>query len=146
MSLKHIIKHKKNFPIMSPSDTVMNAIERMRELESGVVVVVDGEKKLLGLLSERDVMFKIAAKHLDPKAMALDEVMTTDIIKIEDATASPEALNTMVEHRIRHLPVVTKDNEIVGVLSLRYLLHDRIDELRDELQALEAYLNDARGG
>jgi CBS-domain-containing membrane protein len=72
--------------------------------------------------------------------------MATEIIKIVDTISPKEALQTMVEGRIRHLPVVTKDNEIVGMLSLRYLLHDRINELRDELQRLEAYFNDAQGG
>lgn len=146
MSLKHIIKYKQNIPSLSPMDTVMDAIDQMRETGSGVVLIADDQNHLVGLFAERDAMFKIAASDLDPRKTLLGDAMVTDIIKIEDTISPTQALQTMVEGRIRHLPVVTKDNEIVGILSLRYLLHDRINELRDELQRLESYFNDAQGG
>lgn len=146
MPLKHIIKHKQNIPVMSPMDTVMQAIERMRDSGSGVVLVSDDSNHLVGLFAERDAMIKVAATDMDPRATSLADAMNADIIKIDEETSPTEALQIMVEGRIRHLPVVTKDNEIVGMLSLRYLLHDRIAELGEELERFEAYLNDSKGG
>jgi trk system potassium uptake protein TrkH len=146
MSLKNIIKLKQNIPIMSPNDSVMNAIQRMRETGSGCVLVSDKSNKLIGLYSERDVMIQLAERNLVPRLTKLEDVMLTEIIKIEDTTSPAEALQVMVDGRIRHLPVVTKDNEIVGMISLRYLLHDRIKELGEEIKGLQAYLNDAQGG
>lgn len=146
MPLSRLIKAKKNIPTMKASDTVMDAIREMIAQESGVVLVGDEDMRLTGLFSERDVMLKLISKGLDADTTSLDEVMTTDIIKVEDTVDSRAAIQTMVDGRIRHLPVVSSDNRIVGVLSLRYLLHDRITELLEECDNLEAYLNDAQGG
>ena len=52
----------------------------------------------------------------------------------------------MSDQRIRHLPVVSSENRVLGMVTLRYLLHDRIDDLISEVQSLEAYFNDAPGG
>jgi CBS domain-containing protein len=146
MSLRRILKLKKNFPILAADDSVMDAIRQMIALESGVVLVADKGHHLIGLLSERDVMTNVTAKKLDPEKTRLRDVMFTDIIKLTESATASDAIQTMVNGRIRHLPVVTDENEIVGLISLRYLLHDRIRELAEELDGLEAYLNDAPGG
>ena len=146
MQLSKLMKPKNNFPVMAASDTVDHAIREMIAQESGVVLVGDENMKLMGIFSERDVMLKLVSKGLDANKTCLDEVMTTDIIKVEDTVDARDAVQTMVDGRIRHLPVVTDENKIVGVLSLRYLLHDRIKELLEECNSLEAYLNDAQGG
>ncbi len=146
MSLRNIIKLKQNIPVLSPNDTVMKAIQQMRECGSGCVLISDKANKLIGLYSERDVMIQLAERNLAPRLTKLEDVMLTEIIKIEETISTAEALQVMVEGRIRHLPVVTKDNEIVGIISLRYLLHDRIKELGDELKGIQAYFNDAQGG
>jgi CBS-domain-containing membrane protein len=72
--------------------------------------------------------------------------MTTKVITVTEEIPISEAIQTMVDHRIRHLPVVDAENRITGIISLRYLLHDRINELVSEIRTLESYFNDAPGG
>ena len=146
MELDRFIKYKRDFPVMKPEDSVMAAINMMIERNSGVVLVSDSNNKLVGLFSERDAMVRVLAQQLNPNTTRLAKAMYTEIITRTPDISIEEALQTMVEGRIRHLPIVTKDNEIVGLISLRWLLHDRIRELMDDVEALESYLNDAPGG
>lgn len=145
MSLKKFVKIKA-IVVMSKGDSVMAAIDRMIEAGSGAVMVADPASRLIGLVTERDIVTRVTAKHLDPDATALGDIMTTKVITVTEDAPISEAIQTMVDHRIRHLPVVDPDNRIIGIISLRYLLHDRINELVSEIRALESYFNDAPGG
>ena len=143
MSLKQFIRT----PVltMSETDTVMDAINLMTEKKAGAVLIIEG-KKLKGIFTERDVMVKIVAGGVDPKVTALKDAMTTELIKVSNDTEFNEAVHIMAQHRIRHLPVITEEDETVGMISLRSLLHEKIDVLMGELRSLEAYFNDAPGG
>ena len=119
MSLHKILKQRKNLLIMSPSDTAMVAVKRMIEKESGVVLVADEKNHLVGLFAERDALENVLAKGLDANRTPLSDVMFTDIIKLTESATASDAIQTMVNGRIRHLPIVTDANEIVGLVSLR---------------------------
>ena len=131
---------------MSADETVKKAIGRMIDSGSGVVLVTSADGALEGIVSERDVMTRIAGEERDPKTTPLATIMTTEIVTAPLDTDIDRAIHTMREHRIRHLPVLDENDCIAGLISLRYLLHDRVDELIDEVRCLEAYMNDAPGG
>lgn len=133
-------------PHMNEVDSVMEAISQMIESKSGCVLVTCPKDELLGIVTERDVMTRVTAEGLDPRSTRLAEVMTTKITTIPLETSLNDAVHIMSDQRIRHLPVVDSDNKVLGMVTLRYLLHDRIDDLISEVQSLEAYLNDAPGG
>lgn len=146
MPLQRLVKPVGKFPTMKATDSVMDGINSMISQESGVVMITDDDSHLEGIFSERDVMLKITSKGLDATSTLLSDVMTTEIIKVLDTVDAHEAIQIMVDGRIRHLPVVTNENTLVGLISLRYLLHDRIKDLLEECNSLEAYLNDSHGG
>ncbi len=131
---------------MRESETVITAIEQMIESKSSSVLVTCPQDELLGIVTERDIMTRVTAIGRDPKTTRLAEVMTTEITTIPEETSLNDAIHIMSEQRIRHLPVVNSDNRVLGMVTLRFLLHDRIDDLISEVQNLEAYLNDAPGG
>ena len=145
MSLKRFIKQS-SIPYMSADDMVKEAIGRMIDSGSGVVLVTDAGGALEGIVSERDVMTRVAGEERDPKTTTLATIMTTKVVTAPLETDLDKAIYTMREHRIRHLPVLDEKGCIAGMISLRYLLHDRVDELIDEVRSLEAYMNDAPGG
>jgi len=144
MSLKPFLKNT-SLLMLTENDTAMRAIEVMVEHRSGAVLVGD-LTDVRGIFSERDVMTRIVLAGNDPNSTLLRDVMTTDITVASEDIDLNDAIYLMSEKRIRHLPVVKANGEMVGMISLRYLLHDRINELVNEIQTLESYLNDSPGG
>jgi CBS domain-containing protein len=144
-SINRFIKMRQT-PHMRETDFVMNAITQMMETKSGAVLVTCPHDELLGIVTERDIMTRVTAEGRDPHTTRLAEVMTTEITTITENVSLNDAIRLMSRERIRHLPVVDPDNKVLGMVTLRYLLHDRIDDLISEVQSLEAYLNDAPGG
>lgn len=95
--------------------TAADAAGLMRQMDVGVIPIRDGER-LLGLVTDRDLVLRVMAARLDPLAMPLADVMTAHTISVSpDAQLSDAQL--MADHKIRRLPVV-KDEELVGILSL----------------------------
>ncbi len=91
-------------------------------------------------------MSRIVLAGKDPNMTLLRDVMTADITVASEDIELTDAIRLMSEKRIRHLPIMKANGEMAGMISLRYLLHDRINDLVNEIQALEGYLNDAPGG
>lgn len=127
--------------------SVADAIRTMLDLHVGAVSVVDGERRVAGIFTERDVLQKISLSGRDPATIPVREVMTTPVEMATLNTGGGEALATMVEQHYRHLPVVDDEGKLLGMLSIRNLLQARVDDLTRELDALEQYTSsDGIGG
>jgi CBS domain-containing protein len=126
---------------------VADAIRMMLDLHVGAVSVVDGERRVAGIFTERDVLQKVALGARNPATIPLREVMTTPVEMATLNTGAGEALATMLEQHYRHLPVVDDEGKLLGMLSIRNLLQSRVDDLTRELDALEQYTSsDGIGG
>lgn len=126
--------------------TVMDSIRKMVETGAGAVAVTSGNK-LRGIFTERDVVKKIVSEGRDAKTTRVADVMTTKIVTVKSDTSVQQALTIMKQNKIRHLPIVNATGEIEGMASLRYLMHNQLDVMLDELQTLEAFLTaDGPGG
>ncbi|HLK32818.1 MAG TPA: CBS domain-containing protein [Terriglobales bacterium] len=127
--------------------TVADAIHMMLDLHVGAVSVVDGERRVAGIFTERDVLQKVSLSGRNPASFPVREVMTTPVEMATLDTGAGEALATMVEQHYRHLPIVDDEGKLLGMLSIRNLLQWRVDDLTRELDALEQYTsNDGFGG
>jgi CBS domain-containing protein len=125
---------------------VLQAVEAMTQNRTGACVVID-DGRLVGCFTERDVMSRVVSKKLDPAKVPIGEVCTKQLVTATPDMAEAVALRTMVERHIRHLPVVDGQGKFVGMLSLRRLLQERVDELSLQLEELHAYVTaDALGG
>lgn len=124
----------------------MDAVRTMHEEHIGAVAVVDNDR-LAGIFSERDLMYRVVLEGLDPDHTRVGDVMTSPVITIERVMTAEDALRLMDEKQIRHLPVVNIDGKLAGMLSVRGLLHEKVQELTDQLDSLEAYFSaDGAGG
>ncbi len=133
---------------VTSTTTVLAAVEAMAKNRTGACVVVD-DGELKGLFTERDVMTKVVLKQLDPSKVPVGDVCTiaTALITASPTTPEHQALRTMIDRHVRHLPVVDENGALVGMLSLRKLLQHRVDELSAQLESLHAYIAaDALGG
>jgi CBS domain-containing protein len=124
-----------------------DAIYLMLDRRVGAVAVVDEERRVAGIFTERDVLRKLALSGRDPHDTPVRELMTTPVELATQTTSPGEALATMIDRHFRHLPIVDPDGRLLGMLSIRNVLQWRIDDLSQELDSLEQYVaNDGPGG
>jgi CBS domain-containing protein len=124
-----------------------DAIRLMLDRHVGAVGVIDSAGLVAGIFTERDVLRKLSLTGRNPEATPVRELMTTPVELATIDTRPGEALATMLERHFRHLPVVDNAGKLLGMLSIRNLLEQRIDDLSHELDALEQYVtNDGPGG
>ncbi len=131
---------------VSRNATVMEAVEIMAAARVGSVLVVD-DNRLEGIFSERDVMLRVVMEHRDPRKTAVEEVMTSPVHSISTRTTGDQALTIMVQEHIRHLPVVDEKGRAQGIVSMRNLLEEKVQDLHQQLDSLESYITaDGIGG
>jgi CBS domain-containing protein len=124
-----------------------DAIHIMLDRRVGAVAVLDQERRVAGIFTERDVLRKLALSNRDPHDTPVRDLMTTPVELATLATGPGEALATMIDRHFRHLPIVDPDSRLLGMLSIRNVLQWRIDDLTQELDSLEQYVaNDGPGG
>jgi CBS domain-containing protein len=100
--------------------SVLDAAKLMRQNDAGsVLVTVDGEH--VGIVTERDILYKIAAEDLPASSVPLRNVMSTTVFSTRSDTPIREALKLMAKHHIRRL-LVTEDGKAVGMVSQRSIL------------------------
>jgi CBS domain-containing protein len=125
-------------PVISPESTVAEAIRQMLEARVGAITVVDSERVVAGIFTERDVMRRVTYKGRDPKTTPVADVMTRPVELATEATTDAEALAVMLTRHYRHLPVVDGKGRLLGMASIRHVLCARVDELLEELQQQRA--------
>ncbi len=104
----------------TPGTTVMNCAQVMAAEHVSSILVL-GDNRLVGILTEKDIARKVVAKGLDPKATMVGDVMTKDLVAIEPDTTLYDAMITLNRSKIKHLPVV-KDNVVVGIITAMDIL------------------------
>lgn len=133
-------------PIVEPDVTVLEAVDVMARDRVGAVTVVENGS-LRGIFSERDLMLRVVRQRRDPAATYVREVMTVEVMTVTESATSEEAIGIMLSGHLRHLPILGSDGSVRGLLSIRALLEDKMDDLSHEVSSLEQYLaNDGPGG
>lgn len=116
----------------APDATVSEAARLMRDGKVGAVLVVQAER-LVGIFTERDVVYRVIAAGRDPAATVLREVMTPDPKTVAPEETFGYALLLMHENGFRHAPVV-KDGRVLGVVSARNALDPDLEEFVAEAE------------
>lgn len=114
-------------------DTSLNGAARlMRENHVGCLVVVDdsaGQRIVLGMLTDRDIVTAVVASDLDPAALSAGEVMTTDLVTAREDDSLIDLMRTMRRKGVRRIPVVGGQGELVGLVTLDDVLAILAEEL-----------------
>jgi CBS domain-containing protein len=132
---------------VSVEASVAEAVRLMLDVHVGAVTVVDAEKRVAGIFTERDVLRQFSLSGRSLENTPIREVMTTPVELATPETSPGEALSTMIDRHFRHLPIADRYGKLLGMLSIRNVLQWRIDDLSQELDALEQYVaNDGPGG
>ena len=93
-----------------------------------------------GIFTERVLMLKVVRQQRDSSTTPLSAVMTTPVLTLEAGVKPAKALAFMLERHIRHLPVVDVAGGVIGMLSMRQLMRDRIEQLEEEVDSVLAYI------
>ena len=101
---------------VTPDATIMEAATIMRDEDTGVVPIVEGDR-LVGTLTDRDIVTRVVAEGRDPQSVAVREVASTGLVTIDPQQDLDEALQLMASNKVRRLPVVEQDGRLVGVLA-----------------------------
>ncbi len=123
---------------VSPVSSVYQAIELMSEHHVGALPVLQ-DQSLVGIISERDYARKVILKNKSSKATRVSEIMTRNVICVTQEQRVNECVNLMLRNHIRHL-VVTQEGSVVGMLSLRDLFVEIIDDQAETISHLEHYI------
>jgi CBS domain-containing protein len=102
---------------MSPSDSVVLAAQAMEELDVGALPVCDG-RRVLGMVTDRDIVLRGVAQGLVPDSTTVDAVMTGDVEWVFEDEEAGEAAARMQQLQIRRLPVLDREKRLVGIVSL----------------------------
>lgn len=100
-----------------PDMTVLAAVKLMAEKNFGSIIVVDAERRVLGLMTERDIFKRVMAPELDPATTKVEQVMSTELRKANEEDDLTDWLRIMSNERFRRLPVVDNEDRLVSVMS-----------------------------
>ena len=95
--------------------TVQEAANIMSQNRVGAIIVTDGER-VVGIMTERDILLKVVAKSIDPKTTKVSDIMTREVILVKPDLELDDAAEIMLEHDIKRLPVI-KGSRLVGIVT-----------------------------
>jgi CBS domain-containing protein len=120
---------------VTEKDSVLEVARIMRDKDTGIVPVVDG-KKIIGLVTDRDIVVRCIADGKEIKNCSVNDVMTRKVRTVNEEDSVRDVLNVMSIEQVRRVPVVNRNNEIVGIVSMKDLAEESTDE-RKVGQAVE---------
>jgi CBS domain-containing protein len=128
---------------ITPQHTLADAVRQMVEHNVGSMLVCDRDlsrgERLVGIITERDMLRCFATGKCDLTALTVAEVMTTKLITARPCDSVAELMGVMTTHRIRHVPVLTEER-LVGMVSIGDLLKAHHDNLAAENQFMREYI------
>lgn len=141
MTIRDVIRDRVPYSVRDTLN-LLEAAEYMANRKIGGVCVLDEDERLIGILTERDLLNRVIVQRRDPSALLVSDALSAlvDLAVIETGDTPHEALERMERTGRRHLPVV-EDQRWVGMLSMRDLLRVELSEQGDELKLLHEYIS-----
>jgi CBS domain-containing protein len=140
-TLKQLLVAKTGRPlaVVAPRDTVFHALTIMAQHDVGALLVMDGEQ-LVGIFSERDYARKIILQGKSSKETTVSEIMSDRVAYVTPGTTLDECMALMTDKHFRHLPVLTDDGTVVGIISIGDLVKETISAQQFLIDELERYI------
>ncbi|CAA7612765.1 CBS domain-containing protein [Magnetospirillum sp. UT-4] len=139
MSVEAILKSKgRNVFTIRPEHTVSEAAALMSAKRVGVTVVCDAKSRIMGVVSERDVVKGLAQYGKGVLEMPVRNIMTSPVVTCAPGDSVKKVMEVMTERRIRHLPVVEGD-ELLGMVSIGDAVNFRLHEAQMETAVLRDF-------
>ncbi|MCS7125418.1 MAG: CBS domain-containing protein [Aigarchaeota archaeon] len=121
--VKYIVK---DYLILDSNSNVVDAARLMKEKRHECIIIVE-DKKPMGMLTLKDIVYKVVAEGKDPRKTRLKELISRPLISVDPETKVGDAIKLMVEEDIRRLPVI-KSDMVLGVFVLRAIVGDVVEK------------------
>jgi CBS domain-containing protein len=122
-----------------PTMTINDALDKLAEHNIGALIVTDADGEIVGIISERDIVRALPHRGPDVLNAEVSEIMTSPLVTATSHTDVVDAMRSMTDKRVRHLPVLD-DGELVGIVSIGDIVKNRIDELQAATDQLTHYI------
>lgn len=138
--IAQVLEHKGHqVHTTGPKQTVVDAVHAMNQRCIGALVVVEGQR-IVGMLTERDILVRVVDARRDPSTTRVEEVMSRPVLTVgRDATVG-ETMRVMTKHRCRHLPVRDRDGRLTGLISMGDLTEWIARDLEVHVVELSSYI------
>jgi CBS domain-containing protein len=143
MNVAQILKRKgREVLTTAPHHTLRDAAKALGDRKVGAVVVADSTGRVLGILSERDIVRAIGAAGAESLGQPVSQHMTADPTTVGEEVEIDELMQLMTAGRFRHLPVV-EGQRLAGIVSIGDIVKHHVDELHHERDSLREYIASA---
>jgi CBS domain-containing protein len=122
-----------------PEDSIQEIALRLSSRKIGAIVIVGESGKVVGIISERDIIRLIAEHGPEALKMTVSRGMTRNVVSCTESCTIEEIMETMTRGRFRHLPVI-KDDALVGIVSIGDIVKHHTAEVELEVTAMRGYL------
>jgi CBS domain-containing protein len=127
---------------IEPTATLETAVHKLAEHRIGALLVLGPDQRVVGILSERDVVRVLAERGVSVLGEPLSKVMTRKVVTCGHSDTVAAIMELMTTGKFRHVPVVEQDR-VVGVISIGDVVKYRLREIEDESTALRDYIQTA---
>jgi CBS domain-containing protein len=143
MNVTQILKQKgRDVLTIQPHHALQHAAEQLGQRRVGAVVVADAAGRVLGILSERDIVRAVGVRGGEALADPVSKHMTANPITVGEEADIDELMRAMTEGRFRHLPIV-ESGRLVGIVSIGDVVKYHVDALHHERDSLREYIASA---
>ena len=140
MNIGQILKTKaRGVSTARAEDNIQEIATRLAQRKIGAVVIVGENGKVVGIISERDIIRLIAEHGNKALAMPASSGMTREVISCSKTSTLEEIMDAMTQGRFRHLPVI-EDGSLVGIVSIGDVVKHHTAEVELEVTAMRGYL------
>jgi CBS domain-containing protein len=143
MIVKNILAGKGgNVVTISPTADVISAAKLMAEKGIGAVVALGADHRIVGILSERDIVQALAEHGAAVLTEPVSQVMTREVKTCTESDTTGDLMSRMTTGRFRHLPVV-EQGKLIGIVSIGDVVKSRVEEIDQETKTLREYIQTA---
>ena len=143
MTVKDILSRKGSDVVTAePNATLSDAVQLLAAHRIGAVVITGADRRIVGILSERDIVRTLAEKGAQALENSISEVMTRKVITCGAGETVPEIMERMTVGKFRHVPVV-EQGRLAGIISIGDVVKSRVHQMEQESAALQEYIRTA---
>jgi CBS domain-containing protein len=124
---------------IAPDASLAEAANLLSQHRIGAVVITGPDRRVVGILSERDIVQQFSAQGGGALSQPVSSAMTRDVVTCAEDETIPNLMRRMTEGRFRHMPVVDR-GRLAGIVSIGDVVKHRLAELEREHDALKEYI------
>ena len=124
------------------NDQLLEAIKKLAKYNIGAIPVLNSDKQLAGIISERDIVKELAKNEkMDCSILFVNQLMTKKVIYCENDVLSDKLMELMTKNKVRHIPIVNKNNYPIGIVSIGDVVNRLIEKIEYENKMLKDFVS-----